>query len=68
MISFFTCRHGYAKWRDPQKPTQILTKLCKDEGLDGPIFDERGCTVQGLSFVGDLNIKDSKGAFILFPS
>nr|CAD7193654.1 unnamed protein product [Timema douglasi] len=31
-------RYGYNQWRDPMKPTQILTKLCKDGKIDGPIY------------------------------
>uniref|UniRef100_A0A8C4X0F3 Otoferlin a n=1 Tax=Eptatretus burgeri TaxID=7764 RepID=A0A8C4X0F3_EPTBU len=31
-----TC--GYNAWRDPMKPSQILTKLCRDYKLDGPHF------------------------------
>ncbi|OCT77151.1 hypothetical protein XELAEV_18032347mg [Xenopus laevis] len=27
---------GYNAWRDSTKPTEILTKLCKDNKLDGP--------------------------------
>lgn len=29
---------GYNAWRDTAKPTEILTKLCKDNMLDGPHF------------------------------
>ncbi|XP_035553353.2 LOW QUALITY PROTEIN: fer-1-like protein 6 [Canis lupus dingo] len=29
---------GYNAWRDTSKPTEILTKLCKDNQLDGPYF------------------------------
>ncbi|XP_055284520.1 fer-1-like protein 6 [Moschus berezovskii] len=29
---------GYNAWRDTSKPTEILTKLCKDSKLDGPYF------------------------------
>ncbi|XP_037022357.2 fer-1-like protein 6 [Artibeus jamaicensis] len=29
---------GYNAWRDAAKPTEILTKLCKDNKLDGPYF------------------------------
>ncbi|XP_054446067.1 fer-1-like protein 6 [Pteronotus mesoamericanus] len=29
---------GYNAWRDASKPTEILTKLCKDNKLDGPYF------------------------------
>lgn len=31
-------REGYNAWRDASKPTEILTKLCKDNKLDGPHF------------------------------
>uniref|UniRef100_A0A8I3N7D1 Fer-1 like family member 6 n=1 Tax=Canis lupus familiaris TaxID=9615 RepID=A0A8I3N7D1_CANLF len=31
-------REGYNAWRDTSKPTEILTKLCKDNQLDGPYF------------------------------
>ena len=31
-------REGYNAWRDTSKPTEILTKLCKDNKLDGPYF------------------------------
>ncbi|OWK04271.1 hypothetical protein Celaphus_00016214 [Cervus elaphus hippelaphus] len=29
---------GYNAWRDTSKPTEILTRLCKDSKLDGPYF------------------------------
>ena len=29
---------GYNAWRDPQRPSQILSKLCKDSKLDGPHY------------------------------
>ncbi|XP_076646228.1 otoferlin isoform X2 [Halictus rubicundus] len=29
---------GYNKWRDATKPTQILSKLCKDGKIDGPVY------------------------------
>ncbi|XP_075070137.1 fer-1-like protein 6 isoform X2 [Mixophyes fleayi] len=29
---------GYNAWRDSTKPTEILTKLCKDNKLNAPIF------------------------------
>uniref|UniRef100_A0A673LN86 Otoferlin n=1 Tax=Sinocyclocheilus rhinocerous TaxID=307959 RepID=A0A673LN86_9TELE len=34
--------HGYNVWRDPQKPTQILAKLCKEGKLDGPHYGPGG--------------------------
>ena len=58
-------RHGYAKWRDPQKPAQILTKICKDEGLDGPSFDCGICSIEGMQFEGAATVKDAKGNFVI---
>lgn len=34
----FSC--GYNQWRDPMKPVQLLTKLCKEGKLDGPHFSD----------------------------
>ena len=34
----FFLSFGYNQWRDPQKPSQILAKLCKDGKLDPPIY------------------------------
>ena len=36
---------GYNEWRDPMKPTQILTKLCKEGRLDGPHFNKNKVSV-----------------------
>ena len=36
---------GYNEWRDPMKPTQILTKLCKEGKIDGPHFNRNKVTV-----------------------
>uniref|UniRef100_A0AAY4ATQ3 Otoferlin n=1 Tax=Denticeps clupeoides TaxID=299321 RepID=A0AAY4ATQ3_9TELE len=38
--------HGYNAWRDPMKPTQILSKLCKDGKLDGPHYGPGGLKKQ----------------------
>ena len=35
---YFRC--GYNQWRDPMKPVQLLTKLCKEGKLDGPHFTD----------------------------
>lgn len=53
--------HGYAKWRDPQKPSQILTKICKDEGLEGPSFNSGTCSIEGIDFEGPAEVCDAKG-------
>ena len=33
-------RSGYNAWRDPMRPTQILHKLCKENKLDGPHYQQ----------------------------
>lgn len=38
-------RTGYNKWRDPMKPTQILSKLCKDSKLDPPAYSHGRVTI-----------------------
>ena len=37
-VLYFRC--GYNQWRDPMKPVQLLTKLCKEGKLDGPHFTD----------------------------
>uniref|UniRef100_W5MRC4 C2 domain-containing protein n=1 Tax=Lepisosteus oculatus TaxID=7918 RepID=W5MRC4_LEPOC len=37
--TYNTQRSGYNSWRDARKPTQILTKLCKESGLPEPVYD-----------------------------
>ena len=39
-----TGRFGYNTWRDPLQPTAILEKLCKEAGLQEPIY-EPGCVI-----------------------
>ncbi|KAM6946073.1 fer-1-like protein 6 [Aplochiton taeniatus] len=40
------CIDGYNAWRDSLKPSELLTKLCKDQRLDGPHF-QPGCITVG---------------------
>lgn len=35
---FSPCREGYNVWRDATKPSEILTKLCKDYRISGPFM------------------------------
>ncbi|XP_064412391.1 otoferlin isoform X1 [Latimeria chalumnae] len=54
--------HGYNLWRDPMKPTQILSKLCKDGKLDGPHFGPGGrVKVTNRVFTGPTEIEDENG-------
>ncbi|XP_016085593.1 otoferlin isoform X8 [Sinocyclocheilus grahami] len=54
--------HGYNVWRDPQKPTQILAKLCKEGKLDGPHYGPGGkVKVANRIFLGPTEIEDESG-------
>uniref|UniRef100_UPI00398EED9F fer-1-like protein 6 n=1 Tax=Pristiophorus japonicus TaxID=55135 RepID=UPI00398EED9F len=43
---------GYNAWRDAMKPTEILTRLCKDNGFRGPYFRTGLIEVEGRVFTG----------------
>ncbi|XP_078395891.1 fer-1-like protein 6, partial [Cetorhinus maximus] len=43
---------GYNAWRDATKPTGILTRMCKENGLRGPYFKSGKIEVEGKVFVG----------------
>ncbi|XP_037862602.2 otoferlin isoform X2 [Chlorocebus sabaeus] len=54
--------HGYNIWRDPMKPSQILTRLCKDSKVDGPHFGPPGrVKVANCVFTGPSEIEDENG-------
>ncbi|XP_077187228.1 otoferlin isoform X6 [Paroedura picta] len=54
--------HGYNIWRDPQKPTQILSKLCKEGKLDGPHYGPGGrVKVVNRVFTGPTELEDENG-------
>ncbi|XP_052861524.1 otoferlin-like [Anopheles cruzii] len=42
---------GYNIWRDPMKPTQILTKLCKENKLEPPQYFQDRVTVGRCCFM-----------------
>ena len=55
-------RHGYNIWRDPMKPSQILTRLCKEGKVDGPHFGPPGrVKVSNHVFTGPSEIEDENG-------
>ena len=55
-------RFGFNKWRDPMKPNQILARLCKDEGLDGPTYTAPGkCKIENHIFSAPAAISDEAG-------
>ncbi|KAM6462922.1 otoferlin isoform 2-T2 [Liasis olivaceus] len=54
--------HGYNMWRDPQKPTQILSKLCKEGKIDGPHYGPGGrVKVTNRVFTGPTEVEDENG-------
>ena len=60
-------RFGFNKWRDPMKPSQILARLCKDEGLDGPTYTAPGkCKIENRIFSSSANITDEAGRHLEF--
>jgi len=61
-LLFNFCSHGYAKWRDPQRPTSILTKMSKEYGLDGPYFNNGTVCINGIQWSASPVIIDSKGS------
>ncbi|XP_059749405.1 otoferlin isoform X3 [Balaenoptera ricei] len=54
--------HGYNIWRDPMKPSQILSRLCKEGKVDGPHFGPPGrVKVSNRVFTGPSEIEDENG-------
>ncbi|CAN9507842.1 unnamed protein product [Ophioblennius macclurei] len=54
--------HGYNIWRDPMKPSQVLTKLCKDGKIDAPLYGPGGkVKVANRIFTGPTDIEDENG-------
>ncbi|XP_044072290.1 fer-1-like protein 6 isoform X2 [Siniperca chuatsi] len=43
---------GYNAWRDCLKPSELLSKLCKENGLDGPHFTPGRITLADKVFTG----------------
>nr|CAD7457540.1 unnamed protein product [Timema tahoe] len=69
MSMVFISSYGYNQWRDPMKPTQILTKLCKDGKIDGPIYTNGKVKVGRQAFYlqtdeADCNINTRGKTFI----
>ncbi|XP_077991096.1 otoferlin-like isoform X2 [Glandiceps talaboti] len=53
--------HGYNRWRDSLKPTQILAKLCKTAKMDEPVYSPGSVTVGNKMFTGKKQIPDDDG-------
>ncbi|CAM4644135.1 unnamed protein product [Lepidochelys kempii] len=61
-ISQIYSTHGYNMWRDPGKPTQILSKLCKEGKVDGPHYGPPGrVKVANRVFTGPREMEDENG-------
>ena len=56
LFSLFSC--GYNQWRDPMKPVQLLTRLCKDGKVDGPHFSAGKVRVGEKTFTLQKDAKD----------
>ena len=61
LLSVFVCRFGFNKWRDPMRPTQILAKLCKDEGLDGPHYSTGRVRIDNKVFGATSQVLEESG-------
>lgn len=45
-------RDGYNAWRDCLKPAELLSKLCRENSVDGPHFSPGRITVADKVFTG----------------
>lgn len=55
MCSLFLCpsvSDGYNAWRDCLKPAELLCKLCRDNGVDEPVFSPGRITIGDKVFTG----------------
>ncbi|XP_071807797.1 otoferlin-like isoform X5 [Asterias amurensis] len=54
--------YGYNNWRDPEKPSQILTKLCRAFKLEGPFYSKGKVQVGKTEFTtSECFIEDESG-------
>lgn len=61
LIRSFFPRFGFNKWRDPMRPTQVLAKLCKDEGLDGPHYSTGRVRIDNKVFGASSQVLEESG-------
>jgi len=66
MLFLASCSEGYNAWRDPMKPTQILSKLCKDSKIDGPYYQPGKVRVGNRIFTAPLEVEDEHGKLVHF--
>ncbi|XP_052775587.1 otoferlin-like isoform X2 [Mya arenaria] len=51
---------GYNAWRDPMKPTQILSRLCKEGKVDGPHYQPGKVRVANRIFTAPIDELDDE--------
>ena len=56
--------YGYNIWRDPLKPSQIVSKLCKKHNIDPPLYSAKTVRVGGLELYGDSQVETEGGEWI----
>ncbi|KAF7258644.1 hypothetical protein EG68_04847 [Paragonimus skrjabini miyazakii] len=58
--------HGYVKWKDSQLPTEILERICKEKGIEQPVYNllENKVTINGEQFYADTEIKNESGGTV----
>ena len=59
----FSYSFGYNTWRDSAKPSQILSKLCKEIKVDQPTYKSGQVTVAGKTYYADNEIENEHGKF-----
>ena len=50
------------------RPTQILAKICKDEGLDGPHYSTGRVRIDNKVFGATSQVLEESGAFEFFSN
>lgn len=52
MFVVLSVREGYNAWRDSLKPSELLSKMCRENGLDAPRFSPGKISVADKVFHG----------------
>lgn len=50
ILGFYLCRSGYNRWRDCEKPTEILYKLCLLNSLEPPSYGKNSVIIGSKIF------------------
>lgn len=62
----FIFSFGFNKWRDPLRPTQVLAKIAKEEGLDGPNYSTGRVRIDNKTFVAPSQILEESGKIMYY--